>query len=385
MRLLHYFKAVRLQEGGVVRAVLDMCALLAQAGHGVTLATYDDADVPGAWRTGGPGLPRVVTLEPPARAAGLFSRAQLARFDDLLRGADVLHLHAVWTPSNAQVAARARALGTPYVVSVHGMLDDWSMAQKGLKKRVYLLLRGRRMLEGAARVHCTARAELDQARKHFPRGTGEVIPLVFDLAPFRTLPGPGAARARWPELDAGRPNLLFLSRVHYKKGIEHLVRAAARLRDADRACTVIVAGTGDESYQRSLEALTAELRLGDLVRFVGHVGGELKLSLFQAADLFVLPTSQENFGFALFESLACATPVVTTRGVDTWPELSASGGAALSDPDPARLAETIRGLLADRAALARMGEQGRAWVLEHLDSRRIAERFVGMYQQARGR
>ncbi len=389
MRILHFLTRFNLADGGVVRAVLDMCQLLASRGHEVTVLTCDDTDVPDAWKSGGDGVPLVRLIDFPARPLGLFSRSQLESMNDLVRASDVVHLHACWTTANNQLARMAQQHGTPYVLSVHGMLDDWCMAQKMPKKRVYLALGGRRTLEKAALVHCTAGAELEQSRKWYPRGTGIVVPLIFDLEPYKTLPGPAIAEAAFGstgtgDIDPDKPVVLFLSRIHMKKGVDVLVRSAEELKQRGCACRMLIAGTGDEPYVREMKQLIKQLDLTDELRLVGLVTGESKVSLYERADVFALPTSQENFGFVFPESMACRTPVVTTKGVDIWPELEGSGGAVIVDQTPSAFADAIESLLGDADRRRAMGDSGRAWVLDYLDPDAIASRFEDMYSQACG-
>jgi len=380
LRIVHYFPRLRTEGGGPIRAVLDLCAAMARRGHRVTLLTLDDAEAPAAWKSVAPDAnPRVRVLPASRRPAGMLSRPAVDAAARVLRDADLLHVHGAWLIDNIQLSRLARRLHKPYFISVRGMLDDWSMAQRKPKKLIFLALLGRRWLEGAAAVHLTAQGELDQAKKWFPRGRGVVIPNLLDLSPFENLPGPQRARSRFPILGAGRPVLLFLSRVHYKKGVEHLLRAARLLGDRGTPVSVLIAGAGEQEYVQTLERLPADLGLKDQVSFVGHITGEDKISLYQAADLFVLPTSQENFGFVLIEALACGTPVITTRGVDIWPELEAGGGAVTAELQADALADVIQTLLGDTARRRDMGRIGRQWVLTEFNEQSLAERFEAMY------
>lgn len=387
MRIVHYLQRIDLEEGGVVRAVLDMGALQASGGREVTLLTHDAPDAPDAWTRAEPGRPRLEIVPPPARPLGLFSRAQLRALEPVVKSADVLHLHACWTNANNQLARLATRLGVPYVLSMHGMLDDWCMAQKSAKKRLYLALTGRKTLEQAAFVHSTAEAELAQSKKWFPRGRGRVVPLVFDLEPYANLPGPELAEAHFGpggtgDIEPGSPVVLFLSRVHPKKGLEHLIGAAARLKERGVGCRTLIAGTGDDDYLGRMRTLAERRGVGERVRFLGMVTGELKTSLYERADVFALPTSQENWGFVLTEALACGTPVVTTKAVDIWPELEASGGAVLAEQSEGAFADAIESLLGDERRRASMGASGRRWILETLDPDAVARRYDSMYADA---
>ncbi len=380
LKITHVSAPIRLELGGVVRAVLDLAGSLASHGHDVAVATWDAQDVPSEWAPGRTGVPRVVRFDPP----GSFGKPTPKTEETLRRliaASDVVHLHTPWELLNLSVAKLCRKLGKPYVISIHGMLDDWSMSQRTLKKRVFLALAARSMLENAYAVHCTAQAELDQSKRWYPNGTGVVVPLVFDIEPYRNLPGPELARDEFG-IDQERPVVLFLSRVHVKKGVHILVEAAKQLLDSTVDAQFLIAGTGDEAYTAQIQQQIKSLGLKDRVRMLGMVRGTEKVSLYQCADIFALPTSQENFGFVLPEALACGVPAITTRGVDTWPELEASGSAMIVEQSAGAFADAIAGLLADAARRVEMGRAGRSWVLNALDPDAVARRYASMYQDA---
>lgn len=374
LHIVHFLPRIRMEEGGVVRSVVDMIGSLAEAGQGVTLLTFDAADAPEAWCNSSAG-PRVVVIPP----LGMFGRHAPQAARRILEGADALHLHTPWERGNATLAREARRLGLPYVISAHGMLDDWSMAQRHFKKEAYLWCIGTRLLEDAAFVHCTAQAEHAQAARHFPQGNGRVIPLVFDIAAYESAPGPAVAHELWPELGADRPTILFLSRLHYKKGVDLLLDVAAELRSRGHEFTLVIAGSGEAEYVENLKVRARHLGLSEHTLFTGHVDGEEKISLYESADVFVLPTSQENFGFVFFESLAAGTPLVTTPGVDTWPELEESGGALIAPRDIGPLCDAVESLLRDEPLRRRMGEAGRRWTLQRFAGSRVAREYIELY------
>ncbi len=264
----------------------------------------------------------------------------LAMAEAVLRAAEVAHLHVVWTSSTLQLAKVCTQLAVPYVISPHGMLDDWCMAQGFLKKRVHLALFSRRVLTRALAVHCTAQAELDQSGVHFPKGRGVVAPLPFDASPYS-----GIAREREVSRGGREPGVLFLGRVNIKKGVETLLHSAALVAQKGVAFRLTVAGPGDPpEYLTKMEGLTRDLNLMGRVNFPRMVVGEEKAAVLRDAELFVLPTSQENFGYVLLEAMAAGLPVVTTRGVDIWRELEASGGAVIVDRTPEGVAEAMERL-----------------------------------------
>ena len=380
MKIVQYMSRIRLEDGGVVRAVLDLCGALAARGHDVTLLSLDATDVPQPWLSGDPGRPRVELIERQIGVLPHVSCATAERVRRSIQHADLVHLHVPWDPLCLQLGRLARRAGKPYVVSLHGMLDDWCMAQKGFKKRLYLAVVGRRFLERAAAVHCTADAERDQSYKWYPRGRPIVVPLIFDLSAYEDLPGPELARRTFASAfgDSGDAVVLFLSRLHPIKGLELLIQAAEQLRDDGLAFKLLIAGAGDQQYDESMRRLVQRLGLSERVAFLGFVSGRTKVSLYQAADVFVLPTSHENWGFVSVESLACGTPIIITRGVDIWPELESSGGAVIVDSTPQAIAAAIATLLGHQSRRQSMQQKGRAWVLQNLS----LERVLGQYEQA---
>ena len=335
--------------------------------------------MPQSWADEGPD---VYVVPPPRFLGDWFAPDQLKGTLGLLSKADVVHLHAVWERMNAQVATLCRRVGTPYVITLRGMLDDWCMAQRPLKKRIYLSFAGRKYLEGAAFVHCTAEGEREQSARWFPQGTPRVIPNLIDLTPYQELPSTSLAQEAFEPLRGEGPCLLFLSRLHEKKGLEHLIEAMPKLAQSYPGVQLLLAGTGSDTYIDMLMDLARDMNVTDRVHQLGHVGGPLKLSLYRAADVFVLPSSQENFGFVQFEALACGTPVITTKLVDTWREVEASGGGIAVEQSADALVESLDPLLGDADQRMTMGEAGRAWVLEHLATERVAGLLEAMYKDA---
>jgi glycosyltransferase involved in cell wall biosynthesis len=364
---------VRLRDGGVVRAVLDLCTLLSAAGHEVTLLCSGEPEVPAEWSSDGGAAPRVEKLEDPG-LGGLLSRRALARASELLSGVDCAHLHGMWELSNHQLASLCRRIDRPYIYSPHGMLDDWSMSLRPLKKRVVLALGARRSLEGAACVHFAAQGEMEQSSSRF-RGRSMVVPLVFDLAPFTSLPGPDLAREKWPELKTERPVLVFLSRVVANKGPDILIDAAAELRDHHPL--VVIAGGGDDRYVAELRQRANAAAVEAI--FTGHVDGALKLSLLQNATVFVLPTIHENFGFATLEALACGVPAVTTPGNLLRNELQASGGVLIAE----RTARSVRDALAKCLSTPRRqcarSSASRDWMFRRFQPSEVVAAYNRLY------
>ncbi len=380
MRIVHYMKAIDFKNGGPPRAVVDQVATMRRRGHETGILTTNAVDVPRSWPDDSMVPPEVVELEPASRLMRRLPPRALDRARAMIRTFDVVHLHGIWESSNLQIARIAREESTPYVVSLRGMLDDWAMSRKSLKKRVYLRLGGVDYLRHASGVHCTAGYELEQSRKWFDGDRTTVIPNLIDETPYLGEPDPKLARGEWSLIEEGTPTVLFLSRLHPGKGVDILLEGMALVRDRGLDARLVVAGNGAPDHESFLRAEVDRLGLQDRACFVGHVSGDLKHSLFAAADVFALPTSQENFGFVMFEALFSGTPVVTTNLVDTRDEIRDSGGGVIVDRTPEAFADAIASFIEGRRDPVAMGRAGRRWTLEHLSSDRVAAAFEELYR-----
>jgi len=372
LRVLHYTDELRLAAGGVVRAVLDLTAALVEAGAEVTLATGDPSDADAA-ATPVVGLDRRVD-------ARLRPKNATADIERLVAGADVVHLHKPWDPLCLAFAAACRRAGKPYLVSSHGMLDAWCMASKATKKRVYLALVGRRFLEGAARVHFTTDVEAEQSMRRVPGMTPLVEPLVVDTSSFRELVGPEPARVAFPGAFASDgARLLFLGRLQAIKGLPTLIDALATL--GDDAPHLIIAGPAEEAHDKVVAERAQRAGLGDRVHLLGMVGGDVKQSLYQAADAFVLPSHHENFGIALVEAMLCGAPVLTSRHVGIWREVERLG-ALVVDQGVEGFAGGVRRLLGELDQRKQAAHANRQAVFDWLDPAGLAVRYLDAYESA---
>jgi glycosyltransferase involved in cell wall biosynthesis len=231
----------------------------------------------------------------------------------------VIHFHGLWQPQFLKASRRCRIRNIPYVVSPHGMLEPWAWKHKLWKKWPYFLLMERPHMQRAASLLATSDMEAANLRRFFPRSQCSVIPLGL---PDARLPGYAAARQRrgW---QSNETILLFLSRIHPKKGLEFLLNGLADMdRESRTGVRLVIVGGGEPAYITRLRAL-AERRASELppIDWMGEIWGEEKWSYLQGADLFCLPSYSENFGLAVLEALQVGTRVLTTNTVP-WQFLS---------------------------------------------------------------
>lgn len=295
---------------------------------------------------------------------------------------DVLHLQGLWLyPSIAALRWRARS-GRPVMISPRGMLDGWALRNSAWKKRLALALFEWRNLSGAACIHALADGELEAIRALGLKVPVAVIPNGVDLP----LSHVQTSQPSFLEGDKRRI-LLFLGRIHPKKGLGETLRAWAQvLRDAPAVkhdWVFVIAGWDDGGYVEGLHRLANELGLEDSVRFPGPVFGEDKKALLNAASAFILASHSEGLPMAVLEAWAHECPVFMTSACNL-PEGFAAGAAIEIPADPLAMAPILARYLAD-PELSRLGLAGRALVSEQFSWERVGRDLAAVYSWLAGR
>lgn len=325
---------------------------------------------------------KISFLEPPPaqRIGGLDGairslEAALRSLDIEVTGADdsadVVHFHGLWQPTHARIS---RKLGKPFIVSPHGMLEPWAWRHKWWKKWPYFLLSERHHLRRSRCLLATAPGEERRLREMVPGQRVATLPLGFtgDVRPDFA-----AARARlgWA---ANETVLLFLSRLHEKKGLDLLLRALATL-DAPDSTRLVIVGGGERGYIASLRSLAARLRL-PRVDWVGEVWGEARWPYFQGADLFCLPSHSENFGLAVLEACQVGTPALTTS-TTPWGEWLRDGHGIIVEPEIASIATGLERFFANPP---RARDELAEWARGEFSWAALAPRYAALYRELAG-
>ena len=386
MRIQHVVVSLDPAQGGPPVVALRIAAAQASAGHDSGIVSHGapgkESEIAASLR-GIPDIGRVnVTTVPPGLTWGaLVPRATSRRLRDIMAGSDVVHLHGVWEPLVWHASVLARRLGITYVITPHGMLDPWSLGQKRLKKRMALLLAYRSMLRQAGCLHLLNR---DEAELIEPLKLGtpvQVIPNGVFLEEISPLPAAGSFHANHPELN-GEPYVLFLGRLHFKKGLDVLAEAFTKIAAIEKRLRLVVAGP-DGGAKAEFEQRIRQARLIDRVHVVGSLYGTEKFAAMVDARAFCLPSRQEGFSMAITEAMASGCPVVVSEACH-FPEVAEVGAGKIVPLDSDAVAAALRDVLFDEGARKRMGEAGRALVMSRFTWPAIAEQTLDMYKRAVG-
>jgi len=284
----------------------------------------------------------------------------------MIRWADIVHLTAVYSAPTIPALLTCRLLRKPVIWSPRGALQRWEGATKPLAKRAWESICNALIGRKNCALHVTSKEEAFESQQRIPNAHVRIVPNGVDIPD--TLP-----TKDW--LPDGRLRLLYMGRLHPKKGIENLLRALKLL--GDDTISLAICGVGDETYSLSLRELVQELDLGCFVYFQGHVDGESKLKSFMQADVCIVPSYTENFAMVVAEALAHGVPVIASRGTP-WSDLEDHDCGLWVDNSPPALAESIT--VIRNKKLNEMGRRGRTWMQKDLGWKSVAGEMLDLYQ-----
>ncbi len=448
MRILHVVALIQASTGGPAVSVTRLASEQARMGHEVTLACLDYPHL--GPQVAAPGV-RVVSVK--GNILAVRGRGWSPEFRRVVmeeaRKADVVHNHGLWMWPNAYAREAAVAAGKPLIISPRGMLEAWSLNRSRLRKAVAWRLFERKNLQSAAMFHATAESEAESIRhavggrgrdtgdrrqgaggrgqtEEWPQrgardareedlrlaglklNTTSGVPIVVapngvDLPDLARRSGREVLEERFPELK-NRRWIVFMSRLHPKKGIDVLLRAWARQKEVTgdewrvkssqtetppylntetphRGAVLVLAGSDLIGYGKDIERMVKESGLEDSVVMTGEVAGEAKDCLLGNADIFVLPSYSENFGIVVAEAMAWGRPVIASTGTP-WQEITEVEAGWWVKPEEDALAQALHEALGTRQEeLEAMGARGRMLVERSYTWSAPAERLIKAYDE----
>jgi glycosyltransferase involved in cell wall biosynthesis len=379
MRILHIVGSIDPRAGGVSEAIRALLTY-GPSGYQQEVVSMDDpaasflAEIPVPTHAFGPAK-SAFAYAPQLKPWLLANRSRF----------DAIFVHGLWGYGGL-ATLRACAGRIPYAVFPHGMLDPYfkhAFPLKHLKKWLYWLAIEYWVLRRASRVVFTCQAEADLARQSFwlHRWTPHVVAFGATAPTGNPEAQRAAFLAAFPQLQSRR-FLLFLGRIHSKKGCDLLLNAFAEVAATDPGLDIVMAGPDPQRLQAVLmQPLAASL--ASRIHWTGMLQGDLKWGVFLASEAFILPSHQENFGLAVAEALACGLPVLLSDKVNIAPDIAADG-AALMEPDtPAgtrRLLE--RWMTMPPAERKTMSVQARTTFADRYDMRTNAAAILRIFEHS---
>ena len=312
-----------------------------------------------------------------------FSPKLFAQVRLLVKPKSVVHSHGLWMHPGVIARTCARQAKCPLVVSPHGMLEPWALDHSGWKKRLAAWMFENENLHGADCLHALCTQEAENCRRYHLRNPIAIIPNGIDLNELHPLPDANAITRRFPGVR-DRRRVLFLSRLHPKKGLENLFMAWRRLAADHEDWCLLIGGSGEPEYELGLKSLVKHDGMEKSIFFLGPVYGEAKKEALAAADVFVLPSFSEGFSLAILEAAAVGLPVVLTRECN-FPELARAGAGIEIAADVGGIESGLRQALEVTDEKRKvMGRQGRELVQKSYTWPAVACQMLNVYQWLAG-
>lgn len=383
-RVLHVVASINEDTGGPAITVPALARALARAGAECTVASLD-------YVRHGP-RPTLEGVREVTQPVGLLARNLRGWSPSFARAlcclaresADIVHGNGLWMFPNLYARRAAAQAHIPLVISPRGMLDPWSQQRSAIKKAIAWHAFERGNLHSAAAFHATSDAEAGAIRALGLRQPIAIITNGVAFAQSELPPARGMLEARFPGLR-GKRWLLFLSRLHPKKGIAELLSAWRSLEGRLPDWHLVLAGPDLDGYGETMRRRCVELGIAARATFTGMLSGEAKDCALGNAELFVLPTHSENFGIAVAEALARGVPVITTREAP-WRVLQDAGcGWWIRDSLPELEATLDAAMSLDAARLREMGARGKLVVARDCSWEQAALQMLPVYQWLTGR
>jgi len=316
----------------------------------------------------------------PDRMRWTFDRTMRRETKALVSSANGVHIHGLWETHCMVAATLARESKLPYIISAHGMLEQWALRNKRLKKALYAALVEIRRLQRAACLRALSQDEAGDYRRLGLRNTIAIIPNGTDAPPAVSSK---LFREQHPELD-GKQIVLFLGRLHHKKGIHLLLEAWSKAVSKHGDMHLILAGPGTAELRADLDLQIENLKLKQQVTFTGMLLGDLKWSALASASLFVLPSYSEGFSMAILEALSMGVPVIATTACHI-PEVETRKCGWIVPPS----ADAISKALADFVLLSpgdaySMGQNAIQLVASRFSSSIVGAQLADLYSWQQG-
>ncbi len=308
---------------------------------------------------------------------------ELARqLRDRVRNDSVIHVHGLWMYSGWLARIASQAKGAVRILSPHGMLSPWALRNSRWKKRLAACAFENQNLRTASCLHALCPEEADNFRDYGLKNTVAVIPNGIDIPDDRKSTGESQKPAWEEHTQKGQKVLLYLGRLHPKKGLVNLLKAWAQIKKPE--WILAIAGWEEGGHQNELQKLASELQLQSSVVFLGPQFGDAKSTCYRECDAFILPSFSEGLPMVILEAWSHAKPVLMTPECNLT-EGFAADAALRIDPEVDSIVAGLKQLfeMSDKERQT-MGQRGLALVKDHFAWPKIAVQMQAVYAWTQG-
>jgi len=275
-----------------------------------------------------------------------------------VRNFDVVHVHSVYLYPTFIASFWCAKYNIPYIINPFGALDIDMMRLRGfIRKKVYLSFVETRNIDNAAAIQATSTYEKIKMQYFRFKSRIVIIPRGIDISQYVDCRDKGYLVKRYPELR-GKKIILFLGRIHPKKGLELLADAFKMVIQSQPDARLVIAGIGDHSYNKKVRFFFKKKNINKHTVFTGILLGENKISAFYDSHVFVLPSYGDNFGVAVLEAMACGLPVIVSDRVGLCPDIEKHNAGFVTECNVNQIAEKILMVLRNDALQISLGQNG---------------------------
>ncbi|MFM7365657.1 MAG: glycosyltransferase [Cuspidothrix sp.] len=392
MKVLHVIPSVSSVRGGPSQVVLEMVKVLRKTGIDAEIATTNDH---GTELLNVPLRKRIDYQQVPIWffsrfSPSLHSLREFALSIDFtiwlwenINNYDLLNIHAIFSYTSTIAMIIARLQKVPYINQPHGLLCKWSLQQSAIKKQIYLNIIEKANLNCSQGIHFSSTLERQECAPLNLASANFIIP--HGLMITGTISHADQRLRQHFNLPLDQPIILFLSRLHRKKGLDYLIPALGKLYDYD--FTFIIAGSGDPDYETEVKTLVKTHGIEQKTHFTGFVKGEIKDLLIQGASIFALTSYSENFGISVLEALAAGVPVIVTPSVALSDIIQENQIGYVTELDVDAISTTIQQFLDNHKLAKKMGDSQvvlrsrvRQFILDNYTWDKAGSKMISVYE-----
>jgi len=300
-----------------------------------------------------------------------------------LKRFNIAHIHSVFLYPTYIGAMWCQEMGMPYIMDPFGALDpDMINFKSPLLKNIYISLIEKNNLEKSSCVNLTSDYEKNKFMKLNINVPIAIVPRAVNLSEYVQNKLDNSILKMYPELK-GKKIILFLGRIHLKKGLDLLINAFKKVVSFDKDAYLLIAGPQEDNCVFKIKNMIKKYSLSEHVVFTGMMLGDNKLDILHMSDLFVLSSYGENFGLAVLEAMACSLPVVITDRVGLCKEVEANNAGFVTSCNSEKIAEAIITLLRNNNLRKEMGLNGRRVVGSYFTWDIVVEQMLSVYEKYR--